>query len=284
MSRFNKHIIIVGTARSGTSWLSETMAQQPRYRMLFEPEQNTRTKRGYLLCDQWLKSEKSSPEAHRYLKQVFANRVDCDWIAQNSNRKFKRHLWPLIPKKFIIKFVRCNLAAKYMNETFGIPVLHLIRNPYELLASQHRVNFPWLEDLSLFAQQDGLRDFIKINFNFDLRQMDQLSVLQLRALRWCIENVLPLEIFEHSSDTYRVVYYEELVKDLKLFYDICQQFKIEFRDNIEAFYKLPSSKAHSQGVVAKQQNISETFTSQELKDINKILDIFDTKLYPRHYR
>src|SRR5690606_19122620 len=125
MAKYHKHIIIVGTARSGTSWLSETIARQHRYRMLFEPVQETRTKKGYLLCDKWLVNKKESAEAHAYLKQVFANRVDCNWIAQNSNRKFKRHLWPWLPKKYVIKYVRANLSAKYMNETFQIPVIHM---------------------------------------------------------------------------------------------------------------------------------------------------------------
>jgi hypothetical protein len=36
MSHFNKHTIVVGSARSGTSWLSENMAKVLRYRMLFK--------------------------------------------------------------------------------------------------------------------------------------------------------------------------------------------------------------------------------------------------------
>jgi len=138
MGRFNKHIIVVGSARSGTSWLSETLAQPYRYRMLFEPEEETRTKNGYLLCDQWFTEPSDSAEAYAYLRRVFKNRVDCDWIAQNSNRKWKRHLWPFVPKQFIIKFVRCNLSAQYMNTIFNIPVIHIIRNPYDVIQSHQR--------------------------------------------------------------------------------------------------------------------------------------------------
>ena len=126
MSSFNKHIIIIGSARSGTSWLAETMAQPYRYRMLFEPEHETQTKKGYLLCDKWIEHSSNFELAHAYIKKIFANRVDCNWIAQNSNRRLKMHLWPCIPKKFIIKFVRCNLSAAYMNSTFNVPVIHVL--------------------------------------------------------------------------------------------------------------------------------------------------------------
>src|SRR5690554_2517705 len=112
MERFNKHIVIVGSARSGTSWLSEVIARQFRYRMLFEPEHEFNTEKGKIICDQWLNKQNDSLEAHKYLIKVFQNRVDSDWIGQISNRKYKMHLWPFIPEKYIIKFVRANLSAK----------------------------------------------------------------------------------------------------------------------------------------------------------------------------
>ncbi|MGC1472575.1 MAG: sulfotransferase domain-containing protein [Psychroserpens sp.] len=282
MPRFNKHIIIVGTARSGTSWLSETMAQTRRYRMLFEPEQETRTKLGYLLCDQWLTKPSDSKAAHNYLKQVFANRVDCDWIAQNSNRNYKMHLWPLLPKKFIIKFVRCNLSAHYMNTAFGIPVVHVIRNPYEVLASQSRVNFPWLVDLSYFKSQKELVAFIQKEFNLDIIISSNYTDLQLKTLRWCIENIIPLHVLEvKPSKNYRVVKYEDLVADTNVFCDICEEFNIEYSKDIERIIALPSSKAHSKGTLSNSKTRDSLFSASELKEINMILDIFGMNMYPK---
>lgn len=281
MPKFNKHIIIVGTARSGTSWLSETIAQQHRYRMLFEPEQETRTKKGYLLCDKWFETYEESPEAHAYLNQVFANRVDCDWIGQNSNRKFKRHLWPFIPKKYVIKFVRANLLAKYINASFQIPVIHIIRDPYEVIASQLRVNFPWLTDLSIFASQPKLVQLIENRFRLDISHHSHYSKLELLTLRWCIENVIPLEVLEPYTNNSAIIKYEDLVGDIQVFYKMCQQFNIDYIDTIEEIYQRPSSKAHSNGSISIQKQIIDVFTSDELQQMNTILDIFETKLYPR---
>ena len=281
MRNYKKHVIILGSARSGTSWLSEMMAQKKRYRMLFEPEQENRTKKGHLLCDRWLQHKADSKAANRYLKEVFSNRVDCDWIAQNSNRKFKRHLWPLIPKKFVIKFVRCNLLGSYLSQNFGIPVIHLHRNPYEVLASQSRVNFPWLEDLARFKSQDKLVNSIIDRFNFDIRNTEDLSILQLRTLRWCIENVLPLEVFPKESENYKIVSYTDIRGDINNFYELCEKFEVELIENIADFYSMPSSKAHREGVINNKVEIEKMFTEGELQDINEILDIFETNLYPR---
>src|SRR5690606_7669887 len=108
------HILMVGSARSGSSWLSGLIALQYRYRMLFEPEHAFNPPKGKLIADQFITERNYSEEAEKYLLRVFNNRVDNDWIAQISNRKWKRHLWPIIPKKYVIKMVRGNLAANFM--------------------------------------------------------------------------------------------------------------------------------------------------------------------------
>ena len=184
MKKFTKHIIVVGSARSGTSWLCELLARPSRYRLLFEPEHEFQTPKGHLLCDRWIENDEQAGAGASYLREVFSNSVDNDWIAQHSNRKWKRHLWSFIPKRYIIKFVRCNLAAKYMNEQFNIPVLHLIRNPYEVIDSQRRVKFPWLYDLSRFQKQEKLVTYVKERFQFDLNSTKALTDLQ-RSL-WCV--------------------------------------------------------------------------------------------------
>lgn len=281
MTRFNKHVIIVGSARSGTSWLSETLAQPYRYRMLFEPEQETRTRHGHLICDKWLQVPTDSPKAHRYLKRVFQNRVDCDWIAQNSNRRFKRHLWPLIPKKFIIKFVRANLASYYMHTAFNIPVIHIIRNPYDVIRSQQQVKFPWLYDLSRFVAQDRLVRLIQDVFNYDIRHYKSLNPIEILALRWCIENVLPLETFPEYKSIVTLVRYEDLISDIDLFYKLCHDFDLEVVANLETFYKRPSSKTHPNSALVSQKKEPTVLCKNEVQMINVILDIFNVTCYSR---
>ncbi|WP_417872726.1 sulfotransferase domain-containing protein [Xanthomarina gelatinilytica] len=282
-NNFNKHVVVVGSARSGTSWLSELMAQPFRYRMLFEPDQETRTKRGHLLCDRWLRSPTDSKEAYTYLKAVFKNRVDCDWIAQNSNRKWKRHLWPFVPKKYIIKFVRCNLSAPFIHNEFGIPVIHLIRNPYDVIQSQLRANFPWLVDFKYYLSQPTLIEYLKDRYEINLKDYNDLSRIQILCLRWCIENEMILSLTDLSNKKYMVLKYEDLIKDIETYYTLCDKLNLEIKANIEAIYKQPSSKTHKNSVVRTKQEKTNIFTIDELKEINTILDVFESKLYPQKF-
>lgn len=284
MARFNKHIAIVGSARSGTSWVSEVIARQFRYRMLFEPEHEFNTKKGNLICDQWLKNKQDSPEAHQYLTRVFQNRVDSDWIGQVSNRKYKMHLWPFIPKKYIIKFVRANLSAKYINEAFKIPVIYIIRNPYDVLASQQRVNFPWLYNLDHFKNQKELVALVKKQFNYDLLEdTKEITPLEILTLRWCLENVLPLKIGEPYQYKHRILKYEALRDDISIFLDLCKEFDIKPLANIEKEYQRPSSKTHPKSNIINKRAENIKLSLEELQVVNKLLDTFECNLYPRKH-
>jgi hypothetical protein len=280
MFNYNKHLIIVGSARSGTSWISELLAQRFRYRMLFEPEQEQNTKKGHLICDKLITDKNKASKAHKYLKQVFANKVDSDWIAQNSNRKYKMHLWPFLPKKYIIKFVRANLSARFMNETYKIPVLFIIRNPYDVLHSQQRVKFPWLYDLSHFQKQNELVALLRNHFNFDILKTSDYSKLQILTIRWCIENAIPLIVQNDFPNKYRIIKYEELRNDMELFKELCDYFNLKPVDNLEEFYKKPSSKTHPKSTIRNKEAFVEKWKKGELAEINEILEIFRMTQYP----
>lgn len=279
LSKFENHIIIVGSARSGTSWLCELLARPHRYRLLFEPEHEFNTKDGHLLCDRWIEDTVDAGESYTYLKRVFSNKVDNDWIAQHSNRKWKRHLWPFIPKKFVIKFVRCNLAASYINQDFNIPVIHIIRNPYDVIESQQRVKFPWLYDLSRFEKQDRLSDLVKRNYNFDFKEIKSFSEIEKLTFRWCLENVVALDLYRIKKDNFKLIKFEDLRSDQELFLKICKEFNLQPYFQLEAVYGAPSSKSHRQGLKGEgPKNCS--LSDEEINSIGEVLRTFRQEFYP----
>jgi hypothetical protein len=282
MSRFNKHTIVVGSARSGTSWLSENMAKVFRYRMLFEPEHTERTPKGYSVADQMITAanQQDYKKGLSYLEQVFKNRVDSDWIAQNSNRKYKMHLWPLIPKHFIIKFVRGNLMAPFLNQTYDIPVVHILRNPLDVIKSQQRVRFPWLYDLSYFLKQDDLRQLLADKYQVDIEDYINKSEVEILALRWCIENVVVIEDLKaDQSDSYDILKHEDLRADVQVYKDLCATLGIEILATIDKEYKKPSSKAHPKSSVRGQRDDREFLNEEEKGLILKVLQQFNQKIY-----
>ena len=280
MTRYNKHAVILGSARSGTSWLSENLAKPFRYRMLFEPEHDDNTPKGHLLTDKLFQNEKDVPkQASYYLHQVLKNRVDSDWIAQNSNRKYKMHLWPVIPKKFIVKFVRFNLAGSYIARDLSIPTVHIIRNPIDVVKSQKRVSFPWLLDFQYFLQQTELIELLKSEYNYDLSRINDKSETEKLVVRWCIENVIPLEHFAFTHENFHIVKHEDLRNDIKVYKNLCEDLGLEVVDNIEVEYTKPSSKTHPKSTIHGGIDKREFLDENDLELVRSLLKQFRQSLY-----
>lgn len=280
MKVYKKHVLIVGSARSGTSWFSELMAQPFRYRLLFEPEHEDFVEEGKYISDRWITEANNPKVLEKYLKRVFANRVDSDWIAQNSNRKWKRHLWPFVPKRFVIKMVRGNLAAPFLYDHFRMPTIKVIRNPYNVVFSQNRSRFPWLFNMENFKQQPELLQLLKEEYDFSFEQKE-FSKLEILTIRWCIEN---LEIFNPkpiASVPYLFVKYEDLIGNVDLFKSICKQFNMEPIANIDEVYTRPSSKTHPKSTIRSGAHQKPKFAPEEYQEINRILDVFRMDQYDR---
>lgn len=281
MKSYTKHIAVFGSARSGTSWLAEIIARQHRYRLLFEPEHPINTKKGKLISDVYLTKNQNDKQIDAYLKQVFANRVDNDWIAQLSNRKYKRHLWPYIPKKYVIKFVRCNLMAAYISEQFQMPLIHIVRNPYDVISSQQRVKFPWLYDMSSFTNQPQLLDLIWDKYGMSLDDIKKMNDVETLAFRWCLENEVPLQTQAPYTFKHKVVRHEILRGNLQEFLSLCDFFNLEPLENIHDEYTRPSSKTHPKSAIRSNKEAKQKLESADIKKINTILDIFESQQYPR---
>lgn len=282
MKIYNNHVLILGSARSGSSWFSELLAQRFRYRMLFEPEHEFNTSEGKLIADQYMTEESYNADAKRYLRKVFANRIDSDWIGQNSNRKWKRHLWPFVPKKYIIKMVRGNLAGRFMYSHFRMPTIYLVRNPYDTILSQNRVKFPWLYSLDHFRNNEEVTRLLKeeYNFSFDQKEFNDLEKL---AVRWCIENCELFQINEMEKVPFLKVKYEDLIKNVALFRQVCEIFNLQPIDTLEDNYRNPSSKTHPKSKIHNKSICQPIFSKEELQVINVILDQFQIDFYMRRY-
>lgn len=268
----------MGSARSGTSWLSESLAQAFRYRLLFEPDHPIHVPEASSFADKTFNKKKDYPKVNKFLNRVFSNRIDSDWIAQNSNRKYKMHLWPLLPKKYIIKFIRANLAVGYVSEKFSIPIIFLIRNPYDVIASQNRVKFPWLYDLSIFQNQRDLVNLIYEDTGIDICSKTFCDI-EILALRWCIENVISLRYQKAALGKVKIIKYEDLKGNFKLFKAVCTDFSIDLAPNMEMLYTRPSSKTHPKSNIRKGTASEHLISEMERHKISRILELFKLDFY-----
>jgi len=218
-----------------------------------------------------------SPEVEKFLRRLFKNRIDNDWIAQHSYRKYKMHLWPFIVKKKIVKFVRCNLAMHFIADTFQLPALYIRRDPYSTIYSQQRVKFPWLYNLDHFKKQGYIVQLVNNLTGIDLMNVD-LSPLETLALRYAIENYLQDHIpgIKEKSGLIKTYNYSDLEGNLNVYRSLLKYTGLEAPDNLEKWFSRPSSKTHPGSNInyGTSADYSSSFSDADKAAVDKILNPF----------
>lgn len=269
----SKPVLVFGSARSGTSWLSELMARPRGYRLLFEPEHETHVPQGHLLADIWMTQPGDVDPARRFLRRLLSNRVDNDLIAQCSYRKLKMHLWPFLVRQIVIKFVRCNLGMSILCKEFDVQAVYVRRNPYDTLFSQYRVRFPWLFDLSKFAANDILHMELQNRYGIDIRE-EAFSDWEKLAVRWSLENIFVEDYFGERllHGNIRFVEYERLRGDVESCASLFNGLGLKISDNFEKLVVKPSSKTHPKSMIRNPNGFRSSSKPELPADAKRQID------------
>lgn len=210
-------VLVAGTGRSGTTWVGDVIASATSGRVVFEPFIWARNEK-LLFAGRYRISQLSGrlnfsgyvhggePDIDSYTQDVegiLAGRVRGFWVNQETK--------PQIYRKRVIKDIRANLMLPWLAKTWpGMKVVFVIRNPAKVVDSMiERTSegwgFDWTKD-EVLSQPELMRDYL--NPFLDLIEQAETQVERL-ALRWCIENYVPLKQISALPNV-MVVRYEEL--------------------------------------------------------------------------
>jgi len=196
-------LIVMGSTRSGTTWLSEIVASIPNSIICFEPISPTHVpeaKCAGFSYDTYAVPDTSWPEGYQVMQKILSGQLLTPWtLSQSRVSTF------CAANILVVKFVRANMLVGWLTGNFPVrsPAL-IIRHPCATVASQLQKGWcPSLESLlnnSFFADKTNL--------------VNQLSGLQtpeeILALRWCMRYFVPLSL---SDRPFVLVSYERLVSD-----------------------------------------------------------------------
>ena len=148
-----------------------------------------------------------------------------------------------------------------------------------MISSQKRVNFPWLYDFSFFLQQDKLVSFVEKEFGYDLNAINEKSKTEKLAVRWCIENVIPLQYQRIPRKDFHIIKYEDLCNNIDLYKNLCSDLNFGVLPGIDEEFKKPSTKTHLKSTIRGNQDKRKFISNEEEKLIIKILKQFKQNLY-----
>jgi hypothetical protein len=198
-------VILVGSGRSGTTWLAEMLADALGSRFVFEPLRTQSVawtwpvRRGHYLPP----GEDADPAVAAVIDRILTGRL--------RNRFTDKYNKVRLPGSRVVKEVRAtNLLPWIVRHYPQTPVVYLLRHPVPTAWSASELNWP--DRLENLLSQDALMGGPLEAFQPLIREaVASPDLFHRTVLQWCLENIVPVQVLD--SRLVHVVFYERLVED-----------------------------------------------------------------------
>jgi hypothetical protein len=198
-------IFLAGSARSGTTWISEILNHDGTLRAMFEPfhvHHAPFTKAFPGRPRPYIRPGADDPTGRAMAARILSGRIRHPWVDRYNTKR--------LPKRRLVKETHANLLVKWLRVEFPeIPILFLMRHPCAVAHSIRALNFGILrEDLTrYFANEPLMADHLEPFRDLIRDTTDPFGRL---VLFWCLENYVPLR--QLGPEDAKILFYEELVR------------------------------------------------------------------------
>jgi Sulfotransferase family len=230
--------MLVGTARSGTTWVAELIDSQIPCRVMFEPFNPDRVEecRSFEYF-QYVRPDDDHPALLAYCERLVRGQVRGRWIDSHATHVF--------PRFRLIKDIRPTLMLRWFHQRFReVPLLYLLRHPCAVVLSRMRLGWATDDDVHRFLRQPQLvSDYLSPYMDVIYRaQTDE----EKHAIVWCISNLVPLRQFADGAWT--LLRYEQLREQPEREVPrIFSALGIEFRPAVLGALNRPSRTTRASG-------------------------------------
>lgn len=227
--------VILGSGRSGTTWVLDALANANALRPVFEPLHPDVTGAiGRRYANRYLDRTAEAADLREYLRRLDRGercaRLWTDYRFRKDElfRDPAGRFAPLAPRyrlralarnvrayhaaarrrPALIKCIRASLMTDWLGETLGARMLLLVRHPCAVLDSKRRLGRKWDPRplLARYRADERLRAVLPEPYRRLLAR--ESSSAEAHALVWCLENALPLALGLHPRC--RLAFFEDL--------------------------------------------------------------------------
>ncbi len=193
--------LIVGSGRSGTTWLAEIIDPHHRQRSMFEPFRADRVDVASAFSPgEYLDPATADPIRRAAAHRILTGRVRSRWVDQYNHRS--------VATRRIVKEIRITNLIPWLRVQFPkLPILYLVRHPFGVANSATRLQ--WDDHLDTLLDQHRL--FTVIDVDPAAVRATATTPFARHVARWAIENTLRLR--GPDDPGLLVVSYESLVDD-----------------------------------------------------------------------
>jgi hypothetical protein len=211
--------LVVGTGRSGTTWIGAVISGMTRSRQIFEPFvlddneelallKQRRFDAGWLQRYRVLYIDPSAGSASRYFKtieRILGGKIRSRW----TDRNVKAGVYRLR----VIKDIRANLLLPYIARTWPqLKIVWIVRDAVSVINSQlamaTRHGWAFDKDYEIVGHTGTIDPWLSESLAAMRKVRTQAEKM---AHRWCIETMFPFRHAIHRHPSARLVNYDALV-------------------------------------------------------------------------
>ena len=203
-NNYRKVIWIIGDGRSGTTWVSDIINHDRKYREMFEPfHPYLVDSMKFMSPHQYVRPDDFNEEVANIASDVFSGKFLNERVDLNN--------YSLVYKGLLIKDIFSNLFSYWASLRFNhvMPIL-LIRNPFSVAISKHRKrNWDWATDPLCLLNQKFLYEDYLFKFEDIIKKISRKNNYILNQIViWSIINYVPLCQFKEEN--IHVCFYEDI--------------------------------------------------------------------------
>ena len=261
-------LLLLGSGRSGTTWLTETVAKALQSRIIFEPlKRYPGLKSGESLFRPYVPENQVDKSLFSFYDNVFTGRYRSRWSDRYNNRFFYHSR--------IVKDINANLLFPWLLASFStIKIAYVFRHPLAVVASQ--VKGGWTLSSDVFTSQPSLMEDYLSCFKPAIPLAS--SRLQKAILFWFLENYMALKC--SCDDLYltrfRVFSYDSLRSSSAYFSNFLLFSGLNMSDIESVDSSIPSRV--SRGKKCFEYSSTSSIYSQE--DLSFLLYLLELACFP----
>ncbi len=271
----SKTLFISGMGRSGTTWLSQILNYDNRYRYIFEPFYPERSD----LCNffekrQYLRPNTNYPKYLYSANQIISGKVRSHFL-DRYNAKF-------LCRKRMVKDVQTNLLLGWINQNFKkTKILLTIRHPCAVANSWLKLNWEPLVDVYL-NQKELVEDYLK-EFEKDIKKAE--TKYEKLLYMWCIEYYVPLQQKRNNLLEMKQILYEDLCRNFEqTIRSVYEYIEEKHSPSLYEMKDKPSYTTRPFAAILQKTNLlhswKDSLTKKQIKQARDITSLFELeKMY-----
>lgn len=312
MASDEKSVLIFGSGRSGTTWVQDSLAQANRYGTVFEPLHPRCVPGAVEFANRYVLPGSRNEPLYDFLRPFLVDGRHTFWTAERAHpdllfpplsklmnigtlrdtrklyAKVLNRWWrnrSLRGRPVVAKFIRGNLMAEWVADTFDLPAAVVVRHPCAVLSSvSRRAGRDWQTDtlrrsLDRYLEQpDICRDLLGEKVE-QVRSYRTLPGVQTAI--WCIEN---RSFLAPGRSALHVAAYEDLVTgDADSWPELASALRLRCAPT-EAILRKPSQQASLgvRGDVSADRQIrswQQQLDESVLREVDDVLHLFGIDYY-----